>query len=256
MPTIEQARTWYPNDPVHGFDHVLRVYHLAEHIAKIEGADIEIVRAAVLLHDVESDQVTVFSSQFSGSEQKVVSGEKEDGPERAALTDPRDQFLDDPKKRLKKRKDHHLDAAEFADEVLRAEGWDEARIAAVCHCIRAHRFRDKREPPQTLEAQVVFDADKLDAIGATGVARAIAYATRANQPAYAPASQQFIKTGELEPGEAHSAFHEHLFKLIKIKDCLFTSAGRRIAKERHRFMCAYFDRLVEECASDNDRQIP
>ena len=52
MPTIEQARAWYPiNDPVHGFDHVLRVYRLAERLAAAEGAELEIVRAAVLLHD-------------------------------------------------------------------------------------------------------------------------------------------------------------------------------------------------------------
>ena len=57
MPTIESARSWYPvNDPVHGFDHVLRVYHLAEQLALAEGADLEIVRAAALLHDAESEQ--------------------------------------------------------------------------------------------------------------------------------------------------------------------------------------------------------
>lgn len=220
MPTIEQARTWYPDDLVHGFDHVLRVYHLAEHIAKIEGADIEIVRAAVLLHDVESNQLTVNSGQLINSEQE---------------------------NNQHKRKDHHLSAAEFATQVLLIEGWEEARISEVCHCIRAHRFRDQREPPQTLEAQVVFDADKLDAIGATGVARAIAYATRADQPAFALPSEHFIKSGTLETGEHHSAYHEHLFKLVKIKDRLFTPTGRSIAEERHRFMCAYFDRLAEEC---------
>ena len=54
MPTIEQARTWYADgDAVHDFDHVMRVYHLAEHIGEKEGADMEIVRAAALLHDAE-----------------------------------------------------------------------------------------------------------------------------------------------------------------------------------------------------------
>ena len=47
MPTIDQARAWYPDyDPVHGFDHILRVLRTAEHLAEREGADIEIVRAA------------------------------------------------------------------------------------------------------------------------------------------------------------------------------------------------------------------
>ena len=56
MPIIEQARNWYPlSDPVHGFDHVLRVLALAENLALSEGADLEIVRAAVLLHDARDD---------------------------------------------------------------------------------------------------------------------------------------------------------------------------------------------------------
>ena len=54
MPTIEQASQWYPkNDPVHGLDHVLRVTRMAEQLALAEGADLEIVRAAALLHDAE-----------------------------------------------------------------------------------------------------------------------------------------------------------------------------------------------------------
>ena len=56
MPTIEQARAYYPDDdPVHGFSHVLRVYRLCEKIGKEENADLKILRAAALLHDVEGD---------------------------------------------------------------------------------------------------------------------------------------------------------------------------------------------------------
>ena len=126
------------------------------------------------------------------------------------------------------------------------EGWPDERIAAVKHCIRSHRFRDDREPPATLEAQVLFDADKLDAIGAIGVARAIGYAAQAGQPAYAPATQQFIETGELSPGEPHSAYHEYLFKLRHIKDRMLTRSGRALAEQRHRVMAEFFERLKEE----------
>ncbi len=132
MPTLEQARYWYTaDDPVHGFDHILRVYRLAERLAGLEGADLEIVKAAVLLHDA--------------SLETHVRGE------------------------------HQVAGAEFARRVLEDEGWGEPRIQAVQHCIRAHRFRDDSEQPETIEAQVLFDADKLDAIGAIGVARAVAY---------------------------------------------------------------------------------
>jgi uncharacterized protein len=207
MPTIEEARHWYPDaDPVHGFDHVLRVYHLAERLARLEGADAQIVLAAVLLHD----------AQGSSAGQAAA------------------------------RLDHQHASAEFAGQILQAEGWPAERIAAVQHCIRAHRFRDEREQPVTLEAKVLFDADKLDAIGAIGVARAVAYAALAGQPAYADPSSHFLEDGQLAPGEPHSAYHEYLFKLRKLKERLYTPAAREIADQRHAFMMEYFDRLGKE----------
>ena len=232
MPTIEEARSWYPgvtgpvnntastNDQVHGFDHVLRVYHLAERLAISEGADLEIVRAAALLHDANS------SVQIATRNQSPYGVEEENRP------------------------DHHLAAAEFAYQVLNAEGWSEERIAAVQHCIRAHRFRENTEAPQTLEARVLFDADKLDAIGAIGVARAIAYAVRAGQPTYAEPSLDFLQTGQKMEGEPHSAFHEFLFKLVKLKDRLYTATARSLAEERHRWMEAFFERLALEAKGE------
>ncbi len=213
MPTIEDARSWYPSsDPVHGFDHVLRVCHLAERLAQAEGADLEIVRAAVLLHDA-----------VRGSES--VAG-------------------------IQSRSDHHTVSADFAQKVLDAEGWSSDRIKEVQHCIRAHRFRDDSERPETREAKVVFDADKLDAIGAIGVARAVAYAAQNGQPAFAQPSDRFLETGEREPGEPHSAYHENLFKLTRLLELMYTVSGREIAEERHRYMVAFFERLIAEVRGD------
>lgn len=210
MPTIEQARAWYVNtDPVHDFDHVLRVYHLAEKIGVAEGADMDIVRAAALLHDA------------SGA-----------APEDHAA-----------------RADHHHASAALAGEVLRAEGWPEDRLAAVQHCIRAHRFRNG-ETPRTLEAQVLFDSDKLDVLGAIGVMRVAAYAARASQPLTGEPSARFIATGEKEPGEPHTPYHEFLFKLARIKDRLHTSTARALAAERHRYLAEFFDRLAMEVRGD------
>jgi uncharacterized protein len=216
MPTIEEARAWYSEtDPIHGFDHVLRVYALAEYLARSEDGDVEIVRAATLLHDIDSHKLP---------EPDTDSGQTQNN----------------------KRLEHHLASAEFAARVLEDEGWSHDRIAAVTHCIRAHRFRDEREHPETLEAQILYDADKLDAIGAIGVARAIAYSVKSGSPIYTQPSGQFEKTGRTEPGEAHSAYHEYLFKLCKIKERLFTHSGRAIAEERHRFMREYFEQLSAE----------
>jgi uncharacterized protein len=201
---------WYSaNDPVHGLDHVLRVYKMAEKLAVAEGADLEIVRAAALLHDAEG------SAPFS-----------EHG-----------------------RATHHEASASFAREILQAEAWPETCIAAVEHCIRAHRYRST-EIPETLEAKVLFDADKLDVLGAFGVARTIAYAAQANQPIYSPPTEQFVATGQKEPGEPHSSYHEYLFKLQRVKDRLFTTEAKRIAQSRHAFLVAFYAQILVEAEGE------
>jgi uncharacterized protein len=132
--------------------------------------------------------------------------------------------------------------------VLRQEGWPEDRIQAVQHCILAHRFRFTTDRPQSLEAKVLYDADKLDVLGALGVARTIAYAALAGQPFYTPPSQQFLTTGKEEPGEAHSSYHEYLFKLVKIRDTLHTETARKIAESRHEYLVSFYTELSEEAA--------
>ena len=205
MPSIETAKTWYQaNDQVHDFDHVMRVYRVAEALAKQEKADLEVVRAAALLHDAQD---------ASGSE---------------AL-----------------RLEHHEAAAAFAVRVLKEEGWEMDRIEAVRDCILTHRFRAGLAP-QTLEAKVLFDADKLDAIGAIGAARALAFAVLDGQPLHADPSEQFKTTFESQPGEAYTAYHEFLFKLSRIKDRMQTESGKAMAEERHTFMEKFFEQLIAE----------
>ena len=192
MLNLEQAKQWYVNtDAVHDFSHIERVYRMAERLAKEEGADLEIVRAAALLHDADGTT--------PGSESRL---------------------------------EHHLRSAEIAGRVLTDEGWTAERIAAVQHCIRAHRFRDDREPPATIEAKCLFDADKLDVLGAIGAVRVTVYAALAGTPFYSKPSDTFIKTGKEEPGELHSAYHEHLFKLRNVEKRLYTQTAKTIAHER------------------------
>jgi uncharacterized protein len=207
MPTIDQARQFYlAADPVHDFDHILRVLALAERVAREEGADLEIVRAAVLLHDA------------SGAAPGDAAGQ---------------------------RARHHEVSADFAREVLAGEGWPDERIEAVQHCIRAHRFRGT-EAPRTLEAKILFDCDKLDVLGAIGVARTVAYAALAGQPLTGEPSEKFKATGEKEPGEPHTPYHEFLFKLSRVKDRMQTATARQIAEDRHRYLKEYFERLALE----------
>jgi uncharacterized protein len=144
---------------------------------------------------------------------------------------------------------HEHASAEFARAVLEQEGWPSQRIEPVLHCIRAHRYRGA-EQPISLEAQVLFDADKLDVIGAFGVARTIGYAVQAGAPIFAEPSLQFLDTGELEPGEPHSAFHEYLFKLRRVRDRLHTEPARRLAAEREQLLRAFFEQLAAEARGE------
>ncbi len=209
MITIEMAQSWYPDkDPVHGFDHILRVVQMSEYLANAEGADAEISRTAALLHDAEDS---------NAKNSRAV---------------------------------HHLKSALFARKVLSEHGWSETRIQAVEHCIRAHRFRDNREQPQTLEAKILFDADKLDAIGAIGAVRAIGYAINANEFLHSHPSEKFIKSGEKEDGEPHTPYHEYLFKLSRLKELIYTPAARALAEQRHAFLVMFFEQWQAELRGD------
>ncbi len=200
--SVEQARQYYATaEAVHDFDHVLRVLALAERIGGAEGADMEVVRAAVLLHDTH----------------RAV--EDTQGGDHAAM------------------------AADHARRVLVGAAPD--FVEAVAHAIRAHRFRNDTAP-QTLEAQAVFDADKLDAIGAVGVARAFSYGGHNGQRLWADEVPSNYDGRILT--EAHTPHHEFVYKLAKIKDRLYTPTGRAIAQARHRFMAAFYARMADEVA--------
>lgn len=194
--TLEAAKELYAqHETAHAFDHVMRVYKLAERIARGEGADLRIVLTAVLLHDV------------------VHSGP-----------------------------DHHLASAALARKVLVGE--PPAFVEAVVHCIEAHRFR-AGPVPNTLEAQVVFDADKLDALGAVGVARAFAYAGHRGSRLWAPLRE--VAEAPPPTGPDYTPVHEFWHKLRRLPEMLYTATARALAQERYAFMEAFFRRLDEEC---------
>lgn len=201
MISVEEARQHYlGSDAVHDFDHVLRVLALAERLAPAEGADPEILRAAVLLHDV---------ARGDGSEAEGV--------------------------------DHAQAGAERARHLL--AGHPPEQVEAVARAIAAHRFR-AGPAPDTPEARVLHDADKLDAIGALGVARAFAYGGRAGQRLWAEVPPGYQES-KATRGE-HTPVHEYHMKLARIQDRLLTESAREIARERHSFMVAFFERLEME----------
>ena len=207
--SIQQARQHYHDaDSAHDFDHILRVLALAERIGTAEGADMEVVRTAALLHDVGRPE------------------EEREG------------------------RCHAEAGAEKARSIL--SDWPPEKVDAIAHAIASHRYRGD-EAPRTLEARVLFDADKLDSIGAVGIARAYVVGGLQGQRLYAEVDSQHMEDLVQNRSQArhngpadHTPVHEFAFKLSRIKDMLFTTTAKRIAEERHRFMREFFDRLERE----------
>lgn len=123
-------------------------------------------------------------------------------------------------------KNHAVESAERAREILKKTGKKKEFIEAVTHAIESHSFSSGTEP-RTLEAKVLSDADKLDAIGAIGVARA------------------FLYSGEKGRGieETLKHFEE---KLLKLKDLLYTETARNLAEERHEFLRLFYEQIKKE----------
>ncbi|MCL4487393.1 MAG: HD domain-containing protein [Chloroflexi bacterium] len=140
--------------------------------------------------------------------------------------------------------DHAQMAAERARAILLQRGVLPERADAVAQAIAAHRFRGA-VAPQTLEAKILFDADKLDSIGAIGVARAFAVSGALSQRLWTDVASDATATRDQRNSE-HSAVAEFIVKLSKVRDRVYTPSARRIADERHFYMASFFTRLGQE----------
>lgn len=138
---------------------------------------------------------------------------------------------------------HAQVGAEKAGRFLRASGFDEDFIQKVAHCIRTHRFR-KSSPPESIEAKILFDADKLDVTGALGIARTLMYKGEVTEPLY-----RILPDGEVSDGthdEAPSFFREYKFKLERLYDRFYTRKGAELASQRREITLAYYEALYRE----------
>ena len=187
----------------HGWDHVIRVWQLCRTLAKEEGADLDILEPAAFLHDIGRSQ------------------------EKSADRLPC----------------HAEVGSKMAREMLSLYGYPDSVIDQISHCIATHRFRSNGPFPQSLEAKVLFDADKLDAIGAVGIGRAFLFAGELGARLHNP---EVDISSTKAYSQEDTAYREFCVKLRKIKDRMLTLTGRRIAEERHEFMVSYFDRLTDE----------
>jgi len=139
---------------------------------------------------------------------------------------------------------HAARGALLARRILEKWDLDQERIDRVVYCISTHRFRG-RLVPDTLEAKILFDADKLDSIGAVGIGRAFLFAGEVGARLHDP-RVDVRKTKAYSKED--TAYREFLVKLSRVKSRMFTAEGRRIARERHEFMTSFFRRLNKETA--------
>lgn len=200
----------------HDLEHTFRVFELACMLAKKEQAvDMEIVEIASLLHD--------------------IARVKEDSD-------------------LSGNIDHALLGAEMAEKILRNLDYPERVVQSVKHCIQTHRYRGE-VLPETKEAQILFDADKLDAIGAVGIARAYMIAGERGESIYIDIDLNSYMTENLLDGKIngrikdiskHAPNIELETKFRYIPERLFTDTAKKIAAKRIAFMEDFFSILKKE----------
>lgn len=137
---------------------------------------------------------------------------------------------------------HAQRGAELAAPLLDKLGYTPVAIEAICHCIRTHRYRDNKQP-QSLEAKILFDADKLDSIGAIGIGRAFLFAGQIGARLHNPEVDPFAT---LPYSLDDTAYREFVVKMSAIRKQMLTSAGRKMAEQRHAFMHTFFEQLTRE----------
>lgn len=204
---VKNAITYIQNffeDNCDGHDiyHSLRVYNLADRIAQEEGADLEIVRLAALLHDVDDRKLV--------GKQKVPF--------------------------------------ENAKKFLNENNVSEEDIEKICNIISQVSFKGNgTKTPDTLEGKCVQDADRLDAIGALGVARCLYYNGAHKIPMHNPSSVYRENMSEEEYYSNDSTAINHFYeKLLKLKDLMNTNSAKIIAEKRHDYIEGFLKEFLEE----------
>ncbi|QSH40081.1 HD domain-containing protein [Lentisphaerota bacterium ZTH] len=188
----------------HDFDHTLRVLRNAEKIAEeLPEANLQIVRLSALLHDI---------------------ARPEEMASKGAVC-------------------HAVLGIDKAEQILTEFDCPKLFIPRVCACIGSHRFRGDGPEPESVEAKIIFDADKLDSIGAVGVGRAFHFAGRENARLH-NTEQEAINSAPYSRED--SAYREYLVKLRLLESRMLTLPGKKLAAERAEFMHLFFRQLNRE----------
>lgn len=137
---------------------------------------------------------------------------------------------------------HAAKGAEMSRHILAKLGISAIDNKAICDAIDSHRFRG-RNIPTSLESKILFDADKLDSIGAIGIGRAFLFAGQLGAKLH-NGSRDISGTKSYSMED--TAYREFKVKMCKVKDRMITSIGKQLADERHNFMEIFFRRLETE----------
>lgn len=138
---------------------------------------------------------------------------------------------------------HAMVGGEKAYRFLTGHGFENTYAEHVKQCIQTHRYR-KNNPPQSIEAKILFDSDKIDAAGALGIARTLIYKGIVSEPLYSLLPDGTVSGGDNDT--APSFFQEYKYKLEKLYSNFYTAKGTEIAKERQQTAIEFYNRLYEE----------
>jgi uncharacterized protein len=133
-------------------------------------------------------------------------------------------------------------SAQKATEILLGLGWGETRTAKVAHAVEAHSFSANIEPT-TVEAKIVQDADRLDAIGMVGIARCFYTSGRMGSRMYEPNDPK-AETRDLD--DRNFAIDHFPAKLLGLSQGMKTKAGQALADVRHKSLLAFYEAFLNE----------
>lgn len=137
----------------------------------------------------------------------------------------------------------------LAHEFLKSRDVPENQIRQVTHIIANMSYKGAKveAAPLALEGQIVQDADRLDALGAIGLARVFAYGAFRGQEIHNPDMQPNLHASSTEYKHAKGTSINHFYeKLLLLKDRMNTAAGRSMAQDRHQFLVDFLDRFLAE----------
>lgn len=158
-----------------------------------------------------------------------------------------------PRERTGEIEDHGEWGAVEAADLLSAESVSSDRIEAIGHCLRSHSIRTTSPEPETPEAKLLFDADKLDAVGARGLIRlACIVGERSGRTGrkYAVIDDASAQGIELSDGPDISLLREWARERL---DALYTSPGRELGMSRWNFMEEFFTQFSAELGVEEDK---